>query len=525
MSLGDRADLSSNDFLHFWGADSGTDAVLLYLESFGNPRNFGAVARRVASAKPVIAVKSGRTRAGQRAASSHTGAIVAASDASVDALFGHAGVIRTETIDEMLDVAALLSRQPLPGGDRIAIVTNGGGPGILCADACEANGLRVASLSGETQATIAGGLPPEASVGNPVDMIATATAADYERTLAPVLADPGVDAVISIFVRPLAARAADVARAVQSVGGATAGGGKPLLAVFMGADRPPAAPVGRGVPAFGSPEDAVRALAHVVRHARQRAAAPDPPPELEGFDRDRAAAIVAESLGRGGGWLAPAQVDELLGSFGLPLASSLVATSPRAVARAALRLDGPLAIKAIAPTCAQIRYWRGPAGGRRCRGGRARCERDRRRGTRRRTSPRGLPRADHGARGRGMLLGVVGDPAFGPLVAIGAGGTTAELIRDVQVRLAPIGRREAGEMLRSLRIFPLLDGYRGRARTDVAAVEDALLRVAALAAAHPEIAELDCNPLIAGHAGAVVVDARIRIAPPPPPHQFGAVDT
>ena len=144
VSLGDRADLSSNDFLQYWGADAGTEAVLLYLESFGNPRNFGQVARRVASTKPVIAVKSGRTRAGQRAASSHTGAMVAASDTTVDALFAHAGVIRTETIGEMFDVAAVLSRQPLPRGDRVAIVTNGGGPAILCADACDAEGLRVA---------------------------------------------------------------------------------------------------------------------------------------------------------------------------------------------------------------------------------------------------------------------------------------------------------------------------------------------------------------------------------------------
>ena len=211
----------------------------------------------------------------------------------------------------------------------MAIVTNGGGPGILCADACEASGLRVPPLDTLTQRALAASLPPEASCGNPVDLIASAGADDYERALGLVLADTGVDAVIAIFVRPLATRAADVARAIASAAETPAAAGKPMLAVFMGADKPPPlAPAGPGVPRFPTPEEAARALGHVVRHARRRRTPPDPPPELAGVDADRAAAIIAQALGAGGGWLEPPSVESLLSSFGLPLARSIVATFP-----------------------------------------------------------------------------------------------------------------------------------------------------------------------------------------------------
>ena len=304
----------------------------------------------MAAVKPVIAVKSGRTAAGQRAASSHTGAMLAASDATVDALFAHAGVIRTETIGEMFDVAGLLSRQPLPRGDRVAVVTNAGGPGILCADALAAQGLRVEPLAGATQRALRGVLPAEASVGNPVDMIASATAADYA-------ARPRVGARRSgrgrrdLPVRAAAGHArADVAEAVRAVARLPVARATPLLAVFLGADRPtPPAPGESGVPVFATPEEAARALGHAVRHARRRAAPPDPPPQLDGLDLDRAAAIVASALGAGGGWLAPGEVEGLLSAFGLPLVRSRRATSPGEAAAAAAALGGPVALKAIAP--------------------------------------------------------------------------------------------------------------------------------------------------------------------------------
>src|SRR5829696_2111441 len=295
VSMGDKADLSGNDFLEYWEQDPDTSVLLVYLESFGNPRRFGRIARRITATKPIVAVKSGRTAAGHRAASSHTGALLAASDVTVDALFANAGVLRAETVGEMFDVAGVLARQPLPRGSRVAVLTNAGGPGILCADACEAEGLRIESLSASTRARLAEALPPEASTANPVDMIASATADQYERSLRVLLEDDEVDAVVTIFVRPLAARAAEVARGIAA---ASEGADRPVLAVWLGADTPEPADTG-SVPGFASPEEAVRALGHAVRHARRRAGPPDPPFEPADADTATAATIVAAGLG---GW-------------------------------------------------------------------------------------------------------------------------------------------------------------------------------------------------------------------------------
>jgi acyl-CoA synthetase (NDP forming)/GNAT superfamily N-acetyltransferase len=526
VSAGDKVDLSGNDFIQFWEDDPHTEAILLYVESFGNPRRFGQITRRVSSTKPVIAVKSGRSPAWQRTASSHTAAMVAASDLTVDALFAHAGVIRTQTIGEMFDLAGLLSRQPLPRGDRVAVVTNAGGPGIICADALAAEGLRVEPLAEVTRRALRALLSAEASVVNPVDMLASASASDYARALELVLADPDVDAVISLFVRPVSTRAQDVAAAVAETAGAPRARETPVLTVFVGTDRPTPGPAGqRGVPVFATAEEAARALGHAVRHARRRSMPPDPPPDLRGLDLDRAAALVSSALGAGGGWLAPKDAETLLAAFGLPLARSVQVTSPREAAAAAVEAGGPVALKAVAPGvlhkseigAVRLGLRGGPEVERTAEG----MVPTLRAAGHRLEGYLVQPMAPEGTE---LILGVLGDPAFGPLVALGAGGTAAELIRDIQVRLAPLGRREAVEMIRALRAFPLLDGFRGRPRADLAAVEDVVLRMAALAAAHPAIAELDCNPVIAGPQGALVVDARVRIAPPPARRPVGALD-
>ena len=520
VSAGDKADLSGNDFLQYWEADERTDVIALYLESFGNPAKFGRIARRVTAHKPVIAVKSGRSAAGQRAASSHTGALLAAADTTVDALFRHAGVIRTDTVGEMFDVAAVLSRQPLPRGNRVAILTNAGGPAILCTDACEADGLLVEPLAEATRTSLAAALPAEAAVTNPVDMIASASAADYEHALEVVLDDPDVDAVIAIFVRPLATRAADVVSVIRAVAASRHARGTPVLAVFLGPDAP--ASVEGGVPLFGSVEEAARALGHATRYAQHRSAPPDPPPAMA--EGDEVAAAIADGLAAGGGWMSPAPAEALLRSVGLPVADSRSAATPPDVRRAADDLGGHVAVKAIGPgllhksDLGAVRLGLTPAGAERA------ALEMRSSLTAAGVTPEGFLVQRMAPPGAELIVGVVGDPRFGPLVAVGAGGTTAELIGDVQVRLAPVGPREAGAMLRELRTFPLLDGFRGAPRADVGALEDIITRVAALAAAHPEIAELDCNPVIAGPDGAVVVDARIRLAPAPARAPVGALN-
>ena len=522
VSAGDKADLSGNDFLQYWEADKRTDVIALYLESFGNPAKFGRIARRITARKPVIVVKSGRSAAGQRAASSHTGALLAAADTTVDALFRHAGVIRTDTVGEMFDVASVLSRQPLPRGNRVAIVTNAGGPAILCTDACEADGLLVEPLGEATRTALAAALPAEASVTNPIDMIASATAADYEHALETVLDDPDVDAVIAIFVRPLATRAADVVTAIRTVAASRRARGTPVLAVFLGPDTP--ANVEEGVPLFGSVEEAARALAHATRYAEHRSAPPDPPTPTPAAEGDEVAALIADALAAGGGWMSPAAAEALLRSVGLPVPESRSAATPPEVRRAAKNLGGTVALKAIGPGLLH----KSDLGAVRLGLTAASAERAALEMlsslTAAGVAPEGFMVQRMAPAGAELIVGVVGDPRFGPLVAVGAGGTTAELIGDVQVRLAPVGPREAAAMLRELRTFPLLDGFRGAPRADVGAVENIVTRVAALAAAHPEIAELDCNPVIAGPDGAVIVDARIRLAPAPARAPVGALN-
>src|SRR5215472_1788225 len=247
-SVGNKADISANDLLEYWESDPQTDLVLLYLESFGNPRRFSHVARRVGRSKPILAVKSGRTAAGVRATSSHTGALLGASDATVDALFAQSGVIRADTLGELFDVASLLSSGPAPAGRRVGIVTNAGGLGIMCADACVGDGLEVPELSAGTRAGLGAFLPAEASTANPIDMIASASPADYERTIRAVAASGEVDALIVIFIPPLATAPEEVAAAI----GRAADGALPVLGVFVGGLRP----AGSTVPVFAYPEDA-----------------------------------------------------------------------------------------------------------------------------------------------------------------------------------------------------------------------------------------------------------------------------
>src|SRR5215831_3111956 len=253
VSVGNKADISGNDLLEYWESDPRTDLVLLYLESFGNPRGFSRVARRVGRTKPILAVKSGRTTAGVRATSSHTGALLGASDGTVDALFAQAGVIRADTLGELFDVASLLASQRAPAGRRVGIVTNAGGLGIMCADACVADGLVVPELSAATRAALGGFLPAEASTANPIDMIASATPDDYERAIRAVAGSGEVDALIVIFIPPLATSAPEVAAAIGRAGD----GGLPVLGVFVGGGLRAAT----SVPVFAYPEDAARALA------------------------------------------------------------------------------------------------------------------------------------------------------------------------------------------------------------------------------------------------------------------------
>jgi acetyl coenzyme A synthetase (ADP forming)-like protein len=524
VSVGNKADISGNDLLNYWEADPDTDVILLYLESFGNPRRFSRIARRVGRTKPVIAVKSGRSRAGARATSSHTGALLAASDVTVDALFRQSGVIRTDTLEELFDVAALLAHQPIPTGRRVAILTNSGGPAILCADTCEAWGLDVPVLTEETQQRLRAMLPAQASLSNPVDMIASATAADYHRAIGLIAADPNVDAIVVIFIPPLATRAQDVAAAIVEATRALAGA-KPVLAVFMSARGVPDQLRAEDlhIPSYAFPEAAAIALARAARYGEWLRRPVPAAPALPDLRRREAAAVIAAALRRGSGWLAPDEVEAVLACYGLPFVDQRVVSTIAEAAAAAAQFGGPVALKAIAVGVVH----RSEVGAVQLGLEGADRVREAAEAMTRRLAEAGAPVTGYvvqrmAPRGVEMIAGVVHDRQFGPLIACGTGGVLVELLGDVRVRLTPLAREEAQEMIRELKTYPLLAGFRGQPPADVAALEDALVRLSALADDLPDIAELDCNPIIVHQRGIAIVDARIRVEPAMPPRPLGA---
>ena len=518
VSVGNKADISGNDLISYWESDPRTGVILLYLESFGNPRKFSRIAQRAGRSKPIAAVKSGRSPAGARATSSHTGALVAASDITVDALFHQAGVIRTDTLEELFDVALLLINQPAPRGKRVGIITNGGGPGILCADACAAEGLEVPVLGEATQARLRTVLPPAASVTNPVDMVAAATADHYREVLRIVGADPAVDAVIVIFIPPLAVKTEDVAQAIV-VAARDLAGSKPILSVFLAARGVPAAlrEADLHIPSFAFPEDAAIALARVARYGEWQAHPQIPPPALQGIRRDEAAAIVAGALQRGEGWLLPEEVQGLLSCYGLPLVRQQIVPSPEDAGAAAAEIGGTVALKAIAPEIVHKTEWGAVRLDLRPEEVHAAAEQMAASLATRGITPEGFLVQQMAPQGVEMLVGVVHDPQFGPVIACGAGGVLVELLRDVSVRLTPLNAEDAGEMIRSLKTYPLLTGFRGQPAYDAAALQDALLRTSAMVEDLPQVEELDCNPIMVLQQGAVVIDARVRVAPYEPP--------
>jgi acetyl coenzyme A synthetase (ADP forming)-like protein len=523
ISAGNKADLSGNDVLQYAETDPHTNLVLLYLESFGNPRKFARIARRVARTKPIIAVKSGRSTAGARATSSHTGALLSASDATVDALFRQAGVIRTDTMAELFDVAALMSNQPAPAGKRVAIITNGGGPGILCADTCEAEGLIVPPLPDNVAAGLRQFLPPQASVRNPVDMIAAASADDYRRVIQTVAASDSIDAIVVIFIPPLVTQPADVARAIREAADALPRQ-IPLVTVFMSAHGVPDELKGTNVsiPSYQFPEDAARALARSAVYGEWLHRPQGAVRDFANVRPDEAAGIISSVLATGARWLTGEETQQLLRCYGIPLASARFVSTPAQAREVAAELGGRLALKAMAPTLLH----KSDAGGVRL-GLTIDDIEDAAREMMTRIAQQGHELSGFQVQamvgdGVEMLVGVVHDRLFGPILACGAGGTTAELLKDIAVRITPLTELDADEMVRSLKTFPLLDGYRGAPKADVAALKELMLRVSAMVEGHAEIAELDCNPVMVGQHGAIVVDARVRLEMPIPKRPIGA---
>jgi len=500
VSIGNKADVSSNDLLEWWEDDEATEIVMLYLESFGNPRAFARIARRLARRKPILAMKGGTTRAGSKAASSHTAAL-AGSEAAVDALFRQAGVTRTRTLDELVDVATLLSAQPVPRGRRVALLTNAGGLGILAADACEAAGLELPTPSEETRAALAEAMPSEGSSANPIDLLGSANATTFAETLPIVLGDPGIDAVIVLFVPTVGVDEDEVGAAISRA--AAEADGKPVLCAFLSAKGAPAtlrsaAPV----PSFAYPEAAARALGRAADRGDWLRRPAGSLPELD-VDREAAEAVVAEALD-GDGWLDPAQTRRLLEAYGLPVVPERVVGSVDGAVAAAVELGFPVVVKSAA------------AGAHKTESGGVALdlgdEAEVRAAAERIGAPLLVQPMIRG--GAELLAGAVQDPVFGPLVAFGPGGVLAELIGQAQFRLAPLADLDAEELVHAGKAGRLVAGFRGAPPADAGALVDLMLRLSRLAEDLPDVAELDLNPVLALPDRAVAVDARVRIARP-----------
>lgn len=503
VSVGNKPDVSGNDLLVEWEHDPAVEVILMYVENFGNPRRFLEIASRITRKKPIIALKSGRSRIGALAATSHTGAL-AASDYAADALLKQAGVLRAATMEELFDMAIAFGARTLPCSGRTAVLTNSGGPGILAADALAAHQLELPELSENTIRELNSVLPAEASLRNPLDMIASATPPSYSAALSALLRDPNIDAAVAIFVPPMGVRQEDVAEAVGKA--AATAPGKPVLAVLMGRNG---LPQGRselrtaGVPSYIFAESAARGLAALNRQRqrvdREEAAAWPLHPDI----RSARAILHQASCTRRD------QIDALLAfrllqAYGIRVAMPRWAQDADAAVRHGAEIGFPVALKTAAPDVVHksdtggVRLnLRTPAEVRDAFGLLADAGRD------------GVLVQKMLAGGVETIVGGMQDPMFGPLVMFGVGGVLVEAWGDVAFRMAPLKVGDAMELIDSIHAQQLLNGFRGGPVVNRRLLADVLLRVAQLLMDFPEVAELDINPLWAGAESVTAVDVRI----------------
>jgi acetyltransferase len=515
-SVGNKADVSGNDLLTYWEGDERTRVIALYLESFGNPRRFTRLAKRISRHKPIIAVKSGRTPEGARAATSHTGAL-SGGELAVDALLSQVGVIRADSIEDMLDLVAAFSRCTLPEGNRVAVLTNAGGPAIMATDALLAADMQMAKLSTETQNDLRSFLPAEASVSNPVDMIASAGADDYGRALEVLLDDEGVDLAIVVSVPPHMLVPDDVAQAITEVSRQHA---KPVLGTFMAKEefyehlpqRHPDCP-----PLYRFPESAVRAASQLYRYRRWRKR---PIGEVRSFeiDRDKAARLLQAQLERGGGAMPQGNCFALLRAYGIPVADVVHVGDAQEAAQAAEGIGYPVVVK-VADTRVVHKSDVG---------GVALDLKDDEQITAAVDAMRDSVRKTQGIDvdgfvvqkqapvGREIILGVSQDPLFGPLLMFGSGGRYVEVLKDIALRVLPLTDVDAHEMVESIRGYPLLAGFRGEQAVDLVTAEEMILRLAQLVTEFDCIHEMDINPFLLAprRADCMAVDVRIRLGEP-----------
>jgi acyl-CoA synthetase (NDP forming) len=517
VSMGNKPDISGNDLLEQWETDPAIELILMYVENFGNPRRFLEIAGRITPHKPIVVVKAGRSIVGARAASSHTGAL-AASDSSVDALLKQSGVLRAHSVEELFDIAMSLSVLRLPRGRRTVVITNSGGPGVLAADALGDHDVDLVEFAPATIARLAPLYPAEASIRNPLDMIASANASGYRSALGAILEDPNVDIAVAIFTPPLGVRMEEVAEAIGTV--AQQHPEKPVISVLMGRAGLPQGKselLACGVPAYVFPESAARAVGALIRQSDW---ARRPSLAIPGSDElmtspDCVRQIIAKARSRGERKLDESEALHVLRAYGIPTVAEKLATSADEAAAFAREMGWPVVLKIVSP---QVIHKSDVGGVRLSLGSEVEvidAYRDIVESVRRampHATISGVLVQKQVVPGRELIAGITRQPGFGTLVMVGLGGVFVEVLRDVTFRLAPIHALDATEMLSELRGAAILDAVRGQPAADHQAVTDILVRLARLGADFPEIDELDINPVVASAAGAVAVDARVLLA-------------
>ena len=524
VSVGNHIDVTVIDLLEYWEQDQATDVILLYLETIVDPHRFRLIAERVGQKKPVVVMKAGRTQVGQSAAGSHTAAL-ATNETAVAALLTQCGAIRAKTLEEFLALATGLSNQRLPSGRRIGILTNSGGPGVLCADSCAAEGLMVPDLSKETQSALAVFLPPTAALNNPVDVIGFASEDQHARAVATMLKADEIDALIIVHVSVRAEDnppvAAGILRGIQAAR-QTVGKNKPVYISWMAEgdlDRPFTVD-GETIPTYPHPEIPARVISRALAYDNWRQQALGQAPHDSDIDLSMVKSICTKAVSeRGSGWLTAEETHAILGIMNLPLVQGTVAASAEEAAKLAQKIGYPVAVKLASH---QIVH-KTEMGGVHLNLADEQAVRNSFEAIRTRLAQVNKLESMEGVLVQPMLSGgvevMVGmsrAPLFGPLIAFGLGGIHVEIFGDVQFRVAPLTDRDATEMVRTIKGYRLLTGYRGQPAVDSQAIEDVLLRISLLVEGIPEISELDLNPIFAlpEGQGCKIVDARIRVELP-----------
>jgi acetyltransferase len=521
VSFGNKADVSETDLLEYLATDEKTSVIAMYLEDITDGRRFIDTARRVfwETGKVILCLKSGRSPEGAKAVSSHTGSL-AGSDSVYDALLTQSGVQRVDTIAEMFDYAALYTTQPLPKGNRVAIITNAGGPGIMATDAAVRQGLKLAEISEATKAKLKPALPDSASLRNPIDVIGDAKADRYQAAIRTVMEDPNVDMGIVILTPQSTTEPKETGEIIP---GAIKGIGKPVVCAFMGArDVAPGVAVLRkaGVPNYALPEDGIKSLAAAYRLVSLREIPDREVPKLSNIHPEKASKVIAEALnGESQKYLTQAECRPILEAYGLPLLASGIAKNAKEAADIVKKIGKPVVMKVMSADVVHkfdaggvLLNIRGPE--------EASAAYDKILANVAKAVPNakidGVLIEQMAGKGVEVILGSNRDAKFGPLMMFGLGGTMVEVLKDVSFRLAPMWQVSADRMIRQIRSFKVLDGFRGQPPADIKGITDTMLRLSALVCNHPEISELDINPLIvhANGEGCSVADSRIMLRKP-----------